>query len=321
MRERPRVVRLSGLCACAVALLSFAQAADGPARWRPGEALRDCEACPVMVVVPAGAFTMGSPEDEPARDADEGPQHRVTIAAPFAIGKFEVTFAQWDACVAARGCSHRPQDEIRFSWIRTSAAGAQPQTAEVEARHLTGRRNMPVMRVSWRDAKAYVAWLARRTGKPYRLPTEAEWEYAARGGTSTAFWWGADADAGCDKANIADQSLREEFPDVSFATARLAGCRDGRAYLAPAGTFAANAFGLHDVTGNLSEWVEDCYALDYADAPAKAAVAPSGACRLRVARGGSWFDDPRYQRVANRNGFEPTLRPYVTGFRVARALR
>lgn len=310
-----------GVGALALALLSSAQGLDAPARELPGEEFRDCDACPVMVVVPAGEFTLGSPQDEPGRDSDEGPQRRVRFAAPFAIGKFEVTFAQWDACVAARGCKHRPPDEIRFSWIRTSAAGEWPQTAQVEARQVTGRASVPVMRVNWHDANEYTAWLARKTGRPYRLPREAEWEYAARGGTSTAYWWGADAAAGCDKANMADRTLGEEFPDVGFAPARLAGCRDGHAYLSPAGSFSANAFGLHDVTGNVSEWVEDCYARSYAASPDGASAPPGGACRLRVARGGSWFDDPRYQRVANRNGFEPALRPYVIGFRVARDLQ
>lgn len=273
-----------------------------------------------MVVLPAGEFMMGSAADEPGRDPDESPQRRVRIARPFAVGKFEVTFAEWDACVAAGGCSHRPENEVRFSWIRTSGVGEAFESIEVDVRQPVARGNTPVMGVSWHDAKAYADWIARTTRKPYRLLSEAEWEYAARAGSAGAFWWGDDGEAGCDKANMADASLQDEFPGLRFSATRLASCRDGHAYVAPAGSFAANAFGLHDMAGNLWEWVEDCYRPSYADALSDGAAARADACRLRVARGGSWFDDPRYQRVANRNGFSPLDRPRIIGLRLARNL-
>ncbi len=310
--------RSAGLWALAAVALA---PAPGPAFGSsPGEAFRDCDRCPVMVVVPAGAFTMGSPSDEPGRDPDEGPQRRVTIPAAFAVGKFEVTFADWDACVADGGCRHRPPDEIRFTWIRVSGTTDWFQGADVDVRRTTGRGSIPVMGISWHDAQEYATWIRRKTGKPYRLLSEAEWEYAARAGREAAYWWGDAAEAGCDRANMGDAALAEEFPGVGFGAGRLVRCRDGHAYLAPTGTFRANAFGLHDMTGNLSEWVEDCYAASYAAAPADPTPVRADDCGLRVARGGSWFDDPRYQRVANRNGFAPSLRPQIAGFRVARPL-
>jgi len=315
-------VRLSlvGAGLCALMTVAFAQAPDASFRLPLGDELRDCDRCPVMVVVPAGAFTMGSPSEEPGRDADEGPQRRVTMPASFAVGKFEVTFGEWDACVADGGCSYLPQDEIRFTWIRVSGVTDWFQGAEVDIRRTVGRGRIPVMGVSWDDAREYVTWLAGKTGKSYRLLTEAEWEYAARAGSRTAHSWGDTAEAGCDRANMGDAALREEFPGLGFGAGRLVRCRDGHAYLAPAGSFAANAFGLHDMTGNLLEWVEDCYSESYVTAPADAGPVRAGDCRLRVARGGSWFDDPRYQRVANRNGFAPSVRPQIAGFRVSRNL-
>jgi len=133
---------------------------------RPGDGFKECESCPEVVVVPAGSFTMGSPENESDRRTNEGPQHKVTIGRPFAVGKFAVRFDEWDACVAAGGC-YRPPDQ---GW---------------------GRGRRPVINVNWDDAKAFVAWLSRTTGKTYRLLSEAEREYAARAGTTTPFWWGA----------------------------------------------------------------------------------------------------------------------------------
>ena len=150
-------------------LLSFVLVSEfrpkSPAQITPGSSFRDCPACPEMIVVPAGSFTMGSPDSEEGRSNDEGPQHKVSVRS-FAFGKYEVTFEQWDACVAAGGCTHKPNDK---GW---------------------GRSDRPVINVSWKDAQQYVRWLSRITGKPYRLPNEAEWEYAARAGTTTRYHWG-----------------------------------------------------------------------------------------------------------------------------------
>ena len=215
-------------------------------REKPGRVFRDCPECPEMVVVPAGSFMMGSDES-----SSEKPRHRVTIAKPFAVGKHEVTFAEWDACVVAGGCGggHRPYDR---GW---------------------GRGRRPVINVSWDDAKAYVLWLNRKTGKQYRLPSEAEWEYAARAGTTTRYSWGDDI--GRNRANCAN-----------------CGSRWDNEQTAPTGSFRANVFGLHDVHGNVWEWVEDCWSGDYPGAPSDGRAWTGGDCGNRVLRGGSWdFND------------------------------
>jgi len=235
-------------------------------------------------VVPAGSFTMGSPESEPRRSADEGPQHPVTIARQFAVGKFEVTFAEWDACVAGGGCNgYRPVDQ---GW---------------------GRERRPVVNVSWTDAKTYVEWLSQRTGRRYRLLTEAEWEYAARAGTTTAFHFGPTI--ATDQANY----------DGNFT---YAGGLKGefRRRTVQVGSFPANAFGLHDVHGNALEWVEDCWHHSYAGAPGDgSAWTSSGDCGRRVLRGGSWTHGPGLLRVAVRSEAGSGLRDELAGFRVARS--
>ena len=249
-------------------------------RWRPGTAFRDCPACPEMVVVPPGSFTMGSPLGEEWRKPGEGPQRRVTIGRAFAVGKYEVSFGEWDACVSTGGCSHMPDDA---GW---------------------GRDRWPVMNVSWHDAKAYVRWLSRRTGKRYRLLSEAEWEYAARAGTQTAYHWG-DA-IGRSRASCAE------------------GCssrRDYKHHAVPVGSFAPNGFGLHDMHGNVEEWVEDCWHRSYSGAPSDGRAWTSGGdCGTRVKRGGSWGDRSRDLRAAARSRVSADNRDWSSGFRVARTL-
>jgi formylglycine-generating enzyme required for sulfatase activity len=234
-----------------------------------GKVFKDCADCPEMVVVPAGSFTMGSPASESERDSDEGPQHPVTIARQFAAGKFEVTFDEWDACVRESGCGHNPGDE---GWG-------------------CGRR--PVMNVSWDDAKQYVQWLSRKTGKNYRLLSEAEWEYVARAGTTTAFSWGDSI-----------------TPQQAAASSRR--------QTAPVGSYAPNAFGLYDVHGNVWEWTEDCWNGNYNGAPSNGSAWTSGECGLRVLRGGSWDFSPRRLRSAFRGRNDPGNRLDVYGLRVAR---
>ena len=258
----------------------------------PGEAFRDCPDCPEMVVIPAGSFTMGSPAGEAGRYDDEGPRHRVTISRAFALGKYEVTFAEWDACARAGGCSHRPKDQ---GW---------------------GRGNRPVINVSWDDAKAYVRWLARKTGQEYRLPGEAEWEYAARAGTATARYWGEDADRACDYGNVHDRTSKSEN---KFDWAHH-DCRDGYAKTAPVGSFRANDFGLHDVLGNVWEWVGDCWNDSYKGGPSDGSAWTTGNCTRRVLRGGSWISLPRFVRAAFRERYATGNRNNIYGFRVARTL-
>ena len=238
----------------------------------PGTEFRDCAACPAMVTVPAGSYTMGSPSSEAGRHADER-QRRVTIAQPFAVGVYEVTFAEWDACAAAGGCRHRPGDG---GW---------------------GRGRQPVTDVSWDDGQQYVAWLSSRTGREYRLLTEAEWEYVARAGTTTPFHTGASIST--DQANYDGLSA----PYGLGVTGRY------RGRPIAAGSLSRNAFGLYDVHGNVAELVADCY------------DAESGsACTRRVLRGGSWGSRPELVRSAWRSWCAPTLRNLHNGFRVARTL-
>jgi formylglycine-generating enzyme required for sulfatase activity len=242
------------------------------------DAFAECTNCPKMMVVPAGSFTMGSPASEPGRADSEGPQHTVTIARQFAVGQFELTFDQWDACIADGGCNgYQPSDE---GW---------------------GRGNRPVINVSWNNAKAYVAWLGKKTGKPYRLLSEAEYEYAARAGTTTAYPWGADI--GTNNANC--NGCGSEWDHKQTA---------------PVGSFAANGFGLYDVVGNVWAWTEDCYHDSYNRAPTDGSAWTSGDCKLRVLRGGSWLSAPDGLRCALRGGDATDTRYSATGFRVGRTL-
>ncbi|WP_210168252.1 SUMF1/EgtB/PvdO family nonheme iron enzyme [Prosthecomicrobium hirschii] len=245
---------------------------------------RECADCPAMVVIPAGTFTMGSPETEEGREINEGPQRTARIGKSFAVGKFTVSFAEWDACVAGGGCKgYRPGDRG------------------------SGRGKMPVINVSWDDAKAYVDWLSKVTGKSYRLLSEAEWEYAARAGTTTPFWWGSSIST--SQANYAGNSTYGSGKKGEF-----------RERTVPVDSFAANPFGLYQVHGNVWQWVEDCYSDDYKGAPTDGSVNTTDDCKYRVLRGGSWDDDPRYLRAAVRGRYNPGNRYFDNGFRVARTL-
>jgi formylglycine-generating enzyme required for sulfatase activity len=246
-----------------------AAAAAAAARFKPvndtagvGRVFRDCPNCPEMVVLPAGAARLASGLD-------------VTIAAPFAVGKFEVTFEQWDACVAQGGCSHRPDDR---GW---------------------GRGRQPVMKLSWDDAQEYVEWLSRTTGKTYRLLSEAEWEYAAQAGSGHE----QVAEAGANQANCNGCGSRWDDKQT-----------------APVGSFAANAFGLHDMIGNVWEWTADCWNASHAGAASHGSARLTGDCSRRVLRGGTWNFDPRVARSAYRDGSPSDARVDNRGFRVARTL-
>ena len=266
------------LAAGAVLLVASGAFAADPA------AFQDCPECPEMVRIPAGSFLMGSPADEPDRYTHEGPPHRVAVAA-FAAGRYPVTFAQWDACVAAGACTHAARDE---GW---------------------GRGDRPVIDVSWDDAQAYVAWLGRRTGQRYRLLSEAEYEYAARAGSTSPYPWGERASH--DQANYGADSCCE---------GRAEG-RDQWIHTAPVGRFPANAFGLHDMLGNVYEWVQDAWHDSFDGAPTDgSAWAERQDLRRRVLRGGSWGNVPQELRSANRLWFSADGRVSEVGFRVARSL-
>jgi formylglycine-generating enzyme required for sulfatase activity len=238
-----------------------------------GAEFRDCARCPAMVVIPAGRFTMGSPEDDPDARADERPRHEVTIAGPIAVSKFETTFDEWDACAAARACPQAPDH-----W---------------------GRGRMPAINVSWNDAKQYAAWLSQVTGQQYRLLTEAEWEFAARAGAATRYSWGNSPGEG--EANCDGCGSRWDFRQT-----------------APAGAFKPNAFGLHDMQGNVWEWVEDAWHDDYDGAPNDGSAWASGDPDYRVVRGGSWRNETAVIRAAIRDKRNIHVRFDTLGFRVAR---
>ena len=234
------------------------------------------------MAVPSGVYEMGSPSWEESRSGDEGPVHRVSIAEPIAVGVYEVTFREWDACRRGGGCSHNPGDS---GW---------------------GRGDRPVTNVSWVDAKEYVRWLSRKTGAEYRLLSESEWEYVARAGTSGPFHFGSTISP--EQANY----------DGNFA---YGSGRKGRyrKRTVPVGSFPANGFGLFDVHGNVWEWVEDCWHGGYGGAPSDgSAWTTGGDCAKRVLRGGSWLSDPRFLRSAYRFRVETGFRDVNVGFRVAR---
>ncbi len=288
----------------------------------PG-AVRDCPTCPEMVVVPAGTFLLGTSADARERDPDRGesPPLPVTMSRAFAIGRYEVTLAEFRAFVTAT--QYAPAGDCRIAsggaWVRLPDRGwATPGFPTPQA------ENEPVVCVSWDDAKAYTDWLTKRTGKLYRLPSETEWEYAARGGTATPRYFGnrdSDEDAvlsvACDYANVYDASSVTELP-FPYPNAR---CGDGHTYTAPVGSFKPNAFDLYDMLGNVREWLQDCYTASYRGRPADGrAWVWAGGCELRGVRGGSWATRPAETRAAARGAELQGLRQADLGFRVVRVL-
>lgn len=260
----------------AAALLT-AMVLGGPAQAlavkKPGTVFRDCPTCPEMVVVPAGLFVMGA--NGPHKY--ERPAHRVIIRKPFAIGRYEVTFDEWQACLAEGGCKEMPND------------------------HKWGRGRRPVINVPWAGARQYVDWIAAKTKQKYRLPSEAEWEYAARAGTTTAYWWG-------------DQ-----------VGENLGNCRDCKSQWSkkgsgPVGSFKANPWGLYDVHGNVWEWVEDCWNPSHVGAPKDGVARTSGDCTKRVIRSGSWYYVSKNMRSAWRFKNDARVKSYGIGFRLLREL-
>jgi formylglycine-generating enzyme required for sulfatase activity len=245
------------------------QVAAPVTRMEPG-AFKDCEACPELVNIPAGSFAMGSDDGH----WSERPVHRVTIEEPFLLGKYEVTVGQWQACVDAGACASMP---------------AMQNVSD----------SSPVHNISWNEVQNYLKWLSQQAGKTYRLPTEAEWEYAARAGTKTRYWWGETV--GARNANCEDcgGSWDRKTPAVI-------------------GSFEANPFGLHDMNGGVMEWIADCWTQDYEGAPRDGSAKLSGDCSQHVLRGGSWRNDQTYATVSSRLSYDASVRYYTNGFRVAR---
>lgn len=242
----------------------------------PGQTFRDKLKSggegPLLTVIPSGRFVMGSPQDEDGRTEGEGPQHEVIIAQPFALGVYAVTFSEYDRFCAATGRKTPADNEWR-------------------------RENRPVINVSWHDAQAYCGWLNEQTGQSYRLPSEAEWEYACRAGTKTPFYTGETINS--DQANFGEKHKKT----------------------LPVGSFASNKFGLYDMHGNVWEWAQDCWHENYQNAPVDGSAwleANGGNCNRRVVRGGSWYDDPRVLRSAGRGRGSTDVAYFILGFRIAR---
>jgi len=242
-----------------------------------GQTFRDCEVCPEMAVVPSGSFKMGS-----SRQSNERPIHSVRVKRPFAMAKFEITFDQWEACAFEGGCNgYKPKDS---GW---------------------GRGRRPVIYVSWEDAKSYIAWLRRKTGKAYRLATEAEWEFAARGGTATPFSTGRTI-----------STSQANFDGTQGPNGRRG---NYRGKTVDVGSFEPNPFGLHDMHGNVAEWVEDCWNASHSGAPGDTS-ARGGNCTRRVLKGGAWYYEPEAARATARLSYAKTSRLNIVGYRVVRSL-
>jgi formylglycine-generating enzyme required for sulfatase activity len=234
--------------------------------------IKDCDACPVMVALSPRPFTMGSNNSDPS----ERPAHKVALHTPFAIGKYEITVGQWRECVKASVCPAMP------------SLGNVPD-------------NLPMRDVSWDEAQLYLKWLSTVSGKPYRLPTEAEWEYAARGGTATRYWWGDQMKGGNSSCEGCGEPWTAERPP-------------------PVGSFAANPFGLNDMNGSVWEWVQDCWHSTYKGAPEDGSAWVDGTCQARVIRGGSWRENGSYMLSTTRFKYDASVRQSQNGFRVARSL-
>jgi len=292
--------------------------------FRAGQTFHDCADCPEMVVFPGGTFTMGSPMQEAGHDDQEGPQQGVTVQR-FAIGKFDVTRGQWAAFVSPTNRSTTGG----CAWASSTRGDPDPKASWRNLDFMQDDRH-PAVCVTWGDAQDYVRWLSQLTNRQYRLPTEAEWEYAARAGSTTAYPWGT--------------AVSHEYANYGTENccAGLASGRDEWINTSPVGSFPPNAFGLYDMHGNVLQWVQDCFSNSYAKHPADGSAFEDGsslndavpfkemkgasACSYRMLRGGDWGDPPQMIRSAFRNLAPPpgsTLKAYKSGgvgFRVARTL-
>ncbi len=301
----------------------------------PFDVTRDCTTCPQLVLLPQGSFTMGVPPGEEEREKMPAqyrgwsePLHVVTIPRPFHMGKFTVTRGEYAAFIAETGerpvgdgCYTLALKDNKWSYVKKEGLTWRdpgfPQTPSPD-RH-------PVVCVSHDDALAYLAWLSKKTGKTYRLPSEAEWEYAARAVTSAsapslARYWGNERDPACLFANVADATLARRLNIARPDTEKFFGCNDKFAFTAPVGSFKANAFALHDMLGNVWQWTGDCWHENYSGSPPTDGSAwnTTGDCGRRVLRGASWNNNPRVVRAGYRGRDITGDRGSNAGFRVAR---
>jgi formylglycine-generating enzyme required for sulfatase activity len=313
MTQQHRFLRRAPWALIAAFAMSSAHARE------PGDVIKDCDVCPEIVVVPPGSFKMGWDGAEPVRPGEirryEGPERMVTIKKAFGAGRFEVTNEQFAAFVDAtgyvplEGCNLWDGWNSEFSktlgW-RNPGYGRPPLPTE------------PVACVNWNAAQAYVGWLSGMTGAKYRLLTEAEWEFAARGGEKADSLWGARDDRACEYANVFDISAKKRSPNAKLTAAR---CDDGFAQVAPVGSFKPNAFGLYDMSGNVWEWIFDCHAMPYpANAPTDGSAITDQGCDRRASKGGAWMTTVDRQRFTFRGRDAAEMNSLGFGFRVARDL-
>jgi formylglycine-generating enzyme required for sulfatase activity len=272
------------------------------------ETFKDCRHCPQMVVLPAGSFVMGAPEDEPDRQAWDGPQTKVVIERPFAMARTEITRGQFAAFAKATRREIGGNCRVFTGSWNASAAASWRET------NFPQTDDHPVVCVDWYEALAYVEWLNTQGKHHYYLPSEAEFEYANRAGSSTIFPWGTDRGDICRHANVADENVRRHHPDVAAHP-----CDDGHRFTAPVGSYPANAFGLHDTFGNVWEWVFDCWAFGHQRATGTGAPSVmTDHCERRIIKGAGYESIAKYARSASRGRDEiPGVRIAVIGFRVA----
>ena len=259
---------------------------------KPGTTLRDCDSCPEMVVIPAGSFEMRTAPWGPGYPHNEGYFYPVTFSRPFAIGKYEITFAEWEVCVNEGKCE--PLDDAEW-----------------------GRDRRPAINVSWSQAVNFNKWLSAKTGQHYRLPTNSEWEYAARAGLGMNRFFGIPPEEVCKYGNVYDKTSYKEF---EFEWEHLP-CDDGQAVTAPVGQYQPNAFGLYDVIGNVFEWTEDCASPNWRGAPGNGSPWVEGDCSLRGYRGASWITNEPYYLVESSRFKFLGARDNDLGFRVVRELK
>lgn len=283
-------------------------ASPPPPAAKPNPVIRDCPTCPPMAELPTGRFMQGSPSADSGASPFEKPQHEVVIDSPIAMSANDITVGDFRAFIAATGRDMRGCDTYDGEWRRQPKASWKHPGFAQTAKH-------PVTCTSWKDAAAYARWLSAKTGHRYRLPSAAEWEYAARAGGETVRPWDSGGSSACAAANVADQNAARRYPgwDV-FA------CDDGYVNTSPVGSYQANAFGLNDMLGNVFQWTQDCWHDDYSGAPADGSARMDGDCRERELRGGSWFSSPPYVRASYRNHFAADYRTSSVGFRLVREI-
>jgi formylglycine-generating enzyme required for sulfatase activity/predicted Ser/Thr protein kinase len=273
-----------------------------------GEVFRDCPTCPLMKALPPGQFEQGAAAGQADATPIELPQHRVSITYPLGVGVYEITVGEFKEFADATRHKSAGCQMYNGSWQDSSELNWNNVGYTQTATH-------PVACVSWRDAREYAAWLSRKTGQKYRLPSDSEWEYAARAGSAQPRPWKEHIEAACSSANVADQTAAQQYPGW-----KVHPCSDGYTYTAPVGSFQPNAFGLYDTLGNVFEWVQDCWHPDYRGAPTDGSAWLNGDCSQRDMRGGSWFTAPPLVSASARNRFEETYRSNSVGFRLVREI-